>query len=148
MIYKIKNEITEEQLTQAGFLMEETEDNEKYYYCFVSQDLNGELAQGSLKGIYSNPDWIKNFYEPHKDIIADVLGLKYSKKGKPIMSKQFINTLTRWRVEFNFEEKMLYLKSLDPWDAVGYSNTEVIDKFCGKLVMELNDLNLIDKVEG
>ena len=144
--YKLKDNITREQLVEAGF-MPMTADGKDYFACFVPQPLDGELVQGTLNGVYNDPAWKDRFYTNHKKLFKEKIGLTYSSAGKAILTKKFKKILTQWRVQIEFDFKYLEMMSLDPFDGAAYNNAVVLDKYCGKLIDELKELDFIERVE-
>ena len=146
-VYKIKDDLTQEQLEDAGFLTQEIE-GEIQYVCFVPQELDSDLPQ-SLVNIYQNPQWRRKFYfGENKKELKNTLGIEFdNKKGKLKMSDKLKQTLCLWNVQFMDNDRMLTLTSFDPFDSKAFCNPKVLEQYCGKLIKELKEKDFIEEVE-
>lgn len=145
-VYKIKKDLTKEQLEAAGFHSKEV-DGETFFICFVPQGLDSDLVKSSLD-IY-NSDKFKNTYYigEGKKKLKKELGLEYGKDNKVKMTEKMLQVLTMWRVEFMASDRLLVLRSLDPFDSTCFCNPKMLQDYCGTLIDELKEKDLIEEVE-
>ena len=145
-VYKIKEEITLDQLTDYGFKAVEISDEGTFCFCFVPQPFDGDLAQSVIR-IYNDPLWQEKYYiGNNKKTLKRKMGLVIRNK-KALITDTLKHNVTMWRVQFDMNEKMIGLVSPCPFDMAFFPNKEVIDKYCDKIIEELKEKNMVEEVE-
>lgn len=145
-VYKLKDEITIEDLESKGYMG--VPGDYGVFAKIIKQPLNGELAKTMVEGIYSNPSWIKEFYDKNKKQFKEILGLKYNKQGNIVMTKKFKSLVTDWLIETDIcGDKWIGFRSSDPFDSRVFYNVLVLDKYCKEEINKLKELNYIEEIE-
>ena len=145
LIYKVKDNININDFGKIGYdIFPQTND---VVFKFIPQPLDGEVVQGSLNGIYNNPEWRTKFYNPNKKRVKESIGLKYNRRGEAILNKRFVEVLTNWRVQIDFEDRWVGFKSLDPFDNQIFYAKDVLDRYCGEEIKFLLDKGVLETAE-
>ena len=100
-----------------------------------------------MKGIYSNLEWKEKFYDKHKDRIKEAIGLKYNRKGEVVLTKKFKEFLANWRIQIDFDDRWIGFTSADPFDHNVYYAKQVLDNYCGDVIKDLLEKELIEVIE-
>lgn len=145
LIYKVKDNIDINEFGKIGYdIFPQSND---IVFKFVPQPLEGEVVQGSLNGIYNNQKWIKQFYNANKKRVKEAIGLKYNKKGEAVLTKRFVEVLTNWRIQIDFEDRWVGFKSLDPFDNQVFYAKQVLDLYCEEEIKFLLEKGVIETIE-
>lgn len=145
LIYKVKDDIDINVFGRNDFdLFPETTN---VVFKFVPQELESDIVQGSLRGIYNNQNWRTKFYDKFKDRIKKAIGLKYNRRGEAILNEKFKQTLTNWRVQIDFDDRWIGFTSADPFDHNVYYAKSVLDTYCADVIQKLTELDLIEVIE-
>ena len=144
LIYKVKDNVEINSFSKDFDLFPGTDN---VIFKIVPQPLESEIVQGTLKGIYNNPNWRTQFYDKFKDRIKNATGLKYNKRGEAIMNDKFVATLTNWRIQIDFDDGWIGFTSADLFDQNIYYNKSVLDKFCEEIIQDLLQKDLIEIIE-
>ena len=111
------------------------------------QELEGEVVQGSLNGIYNNPKWKEAMYSKNPAKFFKVLGLKYNKKGQAVLTRKFKDVITSWRIQIDTEDGWVGFTSADKFDQNIFYGKTLLDKYCEKQINELKEKGLIEEYE-
>lgn len=112
----------------------------------IPQDIDGELCQGTLKNVYNNKEWKRRFYAPHKKIIIEKLGLRYS-HGEAIITEAFSHVLTDWRIQIDTDDGWVGFASMDPFDRNVFYASDHLDKYCADEIKTLLDADIIELID-
>ena len=145
LIYKVKDDIDINVFGRIDFdLFPETNN---VIFKVVPQDIESDIVQGTLRGIYANQEWRTKFYDKYKSRIKEVIGLKYNKRGEPILNEKFKNVLFNWRIQIDFDDRWIGFTSADPFDHNIYYAKQVLDTYCETVIKDLLEKDLIETIE-
>lgn len=145
LIYKVKDNIDINVFGRIGYdLFPETNN---VVIKFVEQDIKSDIVQGTLRGIYQNKNWKEQFYDKYEDRIKEIMGLRYNKKGKAILTKKFKEYLVSWRIQIDFDDRWIGFTSADPFDHNIYYAKQVLDTYCETVIKDLLEKDLIEVIE-
>lgn len=145
-VYKIKNlsEETVKKFEENGYCMfPGTQTIAK----IIKQEIDkSDLPQQFLDAYYNNPEWKKKFYNTHKKLVKEQLGLQY-KAGEIKMTKKFQKILENWRIQIDLaDDPWLGFTSADPFDQRVFFNVAVLDKYCEEEIKSLKEQDLIEEL--
>lgn len=146
-VYKLKDDVDVNKFGELGYDIVPLPDSSVVLIKLVPQDFNSDLVQGSLAGIYNNPDFINRIYTPNKKTFVDGCGLTYDKNGKAKLTKKFVSMLTTWRIQIEpFGDKWIGFSSMDPYDSRIYYASRHLEQYCTEDMKLLKDNDLIERI--
>lgn len=113
----------------------------------IVQPLDGKAVESIMNNYYCNPEWIEKIYNDNSDVIFKRIGLKYTKNGKPKMTKRFKNTLQSWFIQIESDDRWLGFTSYDNMDSHVFYACSVLDEFCAEEIENLKYFDFIEEKE-
>lgn len=114
----------------------------------VRQPLDGKAVSSLLERYYANPRFIDEVYNKNTEYFKKELGLTYTKKGQPRMTKKFKEFLSSWVIQIEFgDDGWIGFTSTDKHDATVFYNSNVLNCFCGVEIELLKEHDFIEEVE-